>query len=135
MLITRVEQFSAAHRLHSRTLSGEENKALYGACNWANGHGHNYRVEVTISGPVDQQTGMVMNIAELAQIIWEHALSKLDHRFLDKDIDFFEGRPSTTENVAIFIWSCLVDKVMLPARLYRIKLYETEKNYVVYRGE
>ena len=135
MLITRVEQFSAAHRLHSRTLSDEENKALYGACNWINGHGHNYRVEVTVSGPMDQQTGMVVNIAELAHIIRKHALSKLDHKFLDKDIDFFENRPSTTENVAIFIWNCLVDKVTLPAQLDQIKLYETEKNYVIYRGE
>ncbi|XP_043570359.1 6-pyruvoyl tetrahydrobiopterin synthase isoform X2 [Chiloscyllium plagiosum] len=114
-LVTRVESFNAAHRLHSNYLSDEENKRIFGKCNNPNGHGHNYKVEVTVRG--------------------EEAIMKpLDHKNLDKDVPYFANVVSTTENVAIFIWDNL--QKYLPANLlYEVKVYETDKNIVVYRGE
>lgn len=136
MLVTRVESFSAAHRLHSARLSEQENRELYGKCNHPNGHGHNYRVAVTVEGPTDETTGMVINLAELKESIWRHALDRLDHRNLDEDIEYFmRGVPSTTENVARYLWGQLVDCIPAPARLYEIELHETDKNYVRYRGD
>lgn len=135
MFVTRIEQFSAAHRLHSTRLSDEENAALYGKCNHINGHGHNYRVEVTVVGPVDELTGMVVNLVELRDCIWKWALNDLDHRNLDKDIDFFkDGTVSTTENVAKCIWQRLAERIPPPAQLFEITVHETDKNYARYRG-
>lgn len=135
MLVTRTESFSAAHRLHSAYLSEQENKELYGKCNHHNGHGHNYKVSITVEGPVDETTGMVINLVELKECIWKYALDGLDHRNIDKDIHYFErGIPSTAENVARYIWDQLVSHIPAPARLYEVELHETDKNYVIYRG-
>ncbi|XP_018616996.1 6-pyruvoyl tetrahydrobiopterin synthase isoform X2 [Scleropages formosus] len=113
--ITRVQSFSACHRLHSKSLSEEENKEVYGKCNNPNGHGHNYKVEVTVRGK-------------------EAIMIPLDHKNLDKDVPHFENVASTTENLAVFIWDSLA-KLLPPNLLYEIKIHETEKNIVVYRGE
>lgn len=135
MLVTRTESFSAAHRLHSVCLSEQQNRELYGKCNHPNGHGHNYTVSITVEGPVDETTGMVISLAELKESIWKYALDSLDHRNLDKDVHYFErGIPSTTENVARYIWDQLVSRISAPARLYEVELHETDKNYVRYRG-
>ena len=91
--ISRVETFCAAHRLHNPSLTDEENRAIFGKCNWPNGHGHNYRLEVTLRGPVDPRTGMVMNLVDLKAAIQDAVLSKVDHRNLDKDVPFFRGPP------------------------------------------
>ncbi|XP_024243650.2 6-pyruvoyl tetrahydrobiopterin synthase isoform X1 [Oncorhynchus tshawytscha] len=132
--ITRVQSFSACHRLHSPTLSDEVNKRIFGKCNNPNGHGHNYKVEVTVRGKIDRHTGMVMNITDLKQHIEEVIMIPLDHKNLDKDVPYFANVVSTTENVAVYIWDNMVKQ--LPANLlYEVKIHETDKNIVVYRGE
>ncbi|XP_050979554.1 6-pyruvoyl tetrahydrobiopterin synthase [Labeo rohita] len=132
--ITRVQSFSACHRLHSKALSDEENKRIFGKCNNPNGHGHNYTVEVTVRGKIDRKTGMVMNLTDLKEYIEEAIMKPLDHKNLDLDVPYFADVVSTTENLAVFIWDSMV-KLLPPDSLYEIKIYETDKNIVVYRGE
>ncbi|CAH8531626.1 unnamed protein product [Schistosoma rodhaini] len=134
--LTRVESFSACHRLHSQHLSDEENVKMFQKCNNPMGHGHNYKLEITVSGPIDQRTGMVMNISDLKSVIQKHVLDLLDHKNIDEDVEYFKKNSivSTTENLAVFVWSQLVNAV--PNNLlYEVKIWETEKNIVTYRGE
>jgi len=140
--LTRRETFSACHRLHNANLSADENVSVFGKCNHLRGHGHNYVLEVTVRGRADSRTGMVMNLTDLKAAIRDAVLSQLDHKNIDLDVDFFrETRAvSTTENLAVYIWKCL--KVRLKDiygskedLLYEVKLWETEKNIVTYRGE
>ncbi|KFM64870.1 6-pyruvoyl tetrahydrobiopterin synthase, partial [Stegodyphus mimosarum] len=132
--LTRIETFSASHRLHSPHLSEEDNRRIYGKCNNPNGHGHNYKVEVTVKGKVDKDTGMVVNIADLKNIIKVSIMDTLDHKNLDKDVPFFKEVVSTTENLSIFIWKQLSSN--LPhGMLYRVKVHETDKNCVTFYGE
>ncbi|KAG9267758.1 6-pyruvoyl tetrahydrobiopterin synthase [Astyanax mexicanus] len=132
--ITRVQSFSACHRLHSKSLTDEENKRIFGKCNNPNGHGHNYKVEVTVRGKIDRNTGMVMNLTDLKQYIEEAIMKPLDHKNLDLDVPYFANVVSTTENLAVYIWDNMV-KLLPPNMLYEIKVYETDKNIVIYRGE
>lgn len=134
--ITRREPFSAAHRLHNPALSAEDNRRLYGICNNPNGHGHNYAVEVTLSGPVPKETGMVMDLNQLTVLLREVVTSQLDHRHLNHDVTWLEGVIPTAENVAVAIW-----KRMEPhlrgyegCRLHRVRLYESRDNFVDYLG-
>ncbi|CAH8840168.1 unnamed protein product [Trichobilharzia szidati] len=134
--LTRVESFSACHRLHSVHLNNEENVEVFQKCNNPMGHGHNYKLEVTIRGPIDQRTGMVINIADLKLIIKKNVLDLLDHKNIDEDVEYFKRNNivSTTENLAVFIWSQLVDAI--PNKLlYKVKVWETEKNIVTYKGK
>ena len=133
--LTRVEHFSAAHRLHSNALTDEQNAALYDKCNREGGHGHNYRLEVTVAGTPDPQTGMLLNLTDLRDCILAHVIQRIDHYNIDRDIGYFRDVVSTTENVAIWIWKQLVEVIPRPARLAEIRLHETEKNIVTYRGE
>ncbi|XP_056627314.1 6-pyruvoyl tetrahydrobiopterin synthase [Triplophysa dalaica] len=132
--ITRVQSFCACHRLHSKSLSDEENKRTFGKCNNPNGHGHNYTVEVTVKGKIDKNTGMVMNLTDLKKIIEETIMKPLDHKNLDLDVPYFANVVSTTENLAVYIWDCMA-KHLPPNTLYEIKMHETDKNKVIYRGE
>nr|XP_057917254.1 6-pyruvoyl tetrahydrobiopterin synthase [Doryrhamphus excisus] len=132
--ITRVQSFSACHRLHSVHLSEEENKEVYGKCNNPNGHGHNYKVEITVRGKIDSITGMVMNLTDLKRSIEEVIMNPLDHKNLDKDVPYFANVASTTENLAVYIWDNMA-KAIAPSKLYEIKIHETDKNIVIYRGE
>ncbi|CAN7940998.1 unnamed protein product, partial [Ixodes hexagonus] len=131
--VTRIECFSACHRLHSPSLSDKENAQIYGKCNNPNGHGHNYKLEVTVRGPVDRDTGMVINLATLKNSIQCEVMDVLDHKNIDKDVPHFRDKVSTTENLAVFIWQQLRD--VLPEHLQlRITLHETDKNVVSYEG-
>ncbi|KAL3865340.1 hypothetical protein ACJMK2_006938 [Sinanodonta woodiana] len=132
--ISRTENFSTAHRLHSPGLSDEENKTLYGKCNNPNGHGHNYKVEVVLRGPVDPLTGMVINLVDLKNYMDTAIMSVLDHKNVDKDVPYFSSVVSTAENIAVFIWDRMVEQLP-PGLLYEVKLYETDKNIAFYRGE
>ncbi|XP_019938285.1 6-pyruvoyl tetrahydrobiopterin synthase [Paralichthys olivaceus] len=132
--ITRIQSFSACHRLHSIHLSDEENRKVYGKCNNPHGHGHNYKVEVTVRGKIDRVTGMVMNLTDLKRCIEDVIMTPLDHKNLDKDVPYFANVVSTTENLAVYIWDNMV-KALLPNLLYEIKIHETDKNIVIYRGE
>ncbi|XP_043281088.1 6-pyruvoyl tetrahydrobiopterin synthase [Venturia canescens] len=133
--LTRKECISSCHRLHSDQLSDEENKKIYGKCNNYWGHGHNYTIEVTVRGPVDSKTGMVMNISDLKVYMNEVIMNRLDHKNLDKDVEYFKNVVSTTENVAIYIFNELKILLPNPSLMYEVKIYETDKNIVVYRGE
>lgn len=134
MYVTRREHFSSAHRLYNPAWSDERNESVFGKCNNPAGHGHNYYVEVTVAGEVDPDTGYVVDLKELKRVIHAHVIDKLDHKNLNTDVDFLKGMNPTAENIAIGIWNQLVDR-MPHGKLYRIRLYETEKNIVDYRGE
>lgn len=132
--LTRRCTFSASHRLHSETLSAEENKELFGKCNHSNGHGHNYEVEVTLRGNVDAQTGLVMNLASLKQAMEKTFIRSMDHKHLNMDVPEFKKLNPSVENVAVVIWKML--SPALPAGLlHEVKVYETENNSAVYRGD
>jgi 6-pyruvoyltetrahydropterin/6-carboxytetrahydropterin synthase len=131
--VTRREVFSAAHRLFNEKYSNEDNLRIFGKCSSPNGHGHNYTVEIVVAGEIDPQTGFVIDLKLLKEIINDHILKKVDHKNLNVDVDFLQGIIPTSENIAVGIWNQLVDK--LPAgKLYAVKLYETENNYVEYKG-
>jgi 6-pyruvoyltetrahydropterin/6-carboxytetrahydropterin synthase len=136
LYITRKVTFSAAHRLHNLKLSDKENKNIFGECNNPNGHGHNYVLEVTVRGNVPDKTGMVIDLKDLKKIITENIVEKVDHKYLNKDVDFMTDIIPTAENLVIQFWKIL-QEVLLEnnAELYELKLYETENNIVVYRGE
>jgi 6-pyruvoyltetrahydropterin/6-carboxytetrahydropterin synthase len=132
--VTRREVFSASHRLHNQNLSDEENEELFGKCNNLHGHGHNYILEVIVAGEVDPKTGYVVDLKKLKSIIRENVVRKVDHKHLNYDVDFLKDINPTSENIAIGIWRQLENKIP-SGRLFSIKLYETENNYVEYRGE
>ncbi|CAD6184447.1 unnamed protein product [Caenorhabditis auriculariae] len=132
--MTRVEMFSACHRLHSKELSDAENREIYGKCNHINGHGHNYVWRVTLRGPTDSITGMVYDLAALKKEM-ASVLENVDHRNLDADVDWFQKRPSTSENVAIYLWDSLRAVMAVPEALHRVTLEETPKNIFSYSGQ
>lgn len=132
--VTRREVFSAAHRLFNPNLTDEENDKIFDKCNNLHGHGHNYILEVTVAGNVNPQTGYVIDLKKLKNILRESVLSKVDHKHLNYDTDFLKDKIPTAENIAIGIWSQLVDKIT-EGKLFSVKIYETENNYVEYKGE
>ena len=132
--ITRRETFAAAHRLFKPELSDEENLKLFGKCSHPNWHGHNYTLEVIVTGEVDTDTGFVMDLKELKEIVRKNVISKVDHKNLNLDTDFMKGKIPTSENIVIAIWNELEDKIT-KGKLFSIKLYETENNYFEYKGE
>jgi 6-pyruvoyltetrahydropterin/6-carboxytetrahydropterin synthase len=132
--ITRRETFSASHRLFNPKFTDEENEKTFGKCSNPNWHGHNYVLEVVVAGEPNPETGFVLNIAELKEIIKKHVLSKVDHKNLNIETDFMKGIIPSTENVAMAIWKVLVDKIP-SGKLFAVKLSETENNFFEYRGE
>nr|CAI5834924.1 unnamed protein product [Callosobruchus analis] len=126
---------STCHRLHSPHLSDAENAKVFGKCNHIHGHGHNYIVFVTLFGEIDPKTGMVMNMTDLKEYMDEAIMKPMDHKNLDKDVQFFKGTPSTTENVAVYIWNAMKKVMDKPEMLFEVEIYETENNIVRYRGE
>jgi 6-pyruvoyltetrahydropterin/6-carboxytetrahydropterin synthase len=134
--LTRRERFSAAHRLFKPELSDSENIKLYGQCSHSNWHGHNYELFVTIKGEIDPNTGYVVNLKTLGNIIKEEVISKVDHRNLNIDVDFMHGVVTSTENLAVAIWNCLDEPITrIGAKLYKIRIQETENNYIEFYGE
>lgn len=136
MYLTRRERFCAAHRLFRPDWSDEENKRVFGGCSNANWHGHNYQLYVTVKGSVDPETGFVINLKILSQILNEKVISKLDHANINLDVDFMRGKLSSTENLAIGIWNEIADDLKsYGATLHCIKIIETENNIIEYYGE
>lgn len=127
--------FTSNFLISSPQLNDADNKETYGKCNNLHGHGHNYVVEVTVRGPVTEDRGMVMNIQELKEYMDTAIMKPLDHKNLDKDVPYFANVVSTTENVAVYIWNHLRELLPSPNLLYEVKIYETDKNIVVFRGE
>nr|2G64_A Chain A, Putative 6-pyruvoyl tetrahydrobiopterin synthase [Caenorhabditis elegans] len=129
----RVDSFSAAHRLHSEKLSDAENKETFGKCNNSNGHGHNYVWKVKLRGEVDPTSGMVYDLAKLKKEM-SLVLDTVDHRNLDKDVEFFKTTVSTSENVAIYMFEKLKSVMSNPSVLYKVTIEETPKNIFTYKG-
>lgn len=132
--LTRRETFSAAHRLFKPELSDEENFKMFGKCSNPNWHGHNYTLEVTVAGEVNPETGFVLDIKKLKEIMLQNVISKVDHKNLNIDTDFMKGIIPTSEYITIAIWNQLANKIP-GGKLYSVKLYETENNYFEYKGE
>jgi 6-pyruvoyltetrahydropterin/6-carboxytetrahydropterin synthase len=124
---------SASHRLHTAALSPEENQATYGKCNNPHGHGHNYIVEVLVAGALDPETGMVVNMAALDEIVQSRIINRFDHANLNRD-PLFVNRVPTTENLCRTVFALLKDA--LPAcELERVRVEETENNFFECEGE
>jgi 6-pyruvoyltetrahydropterin/6-carboxytetrahydropterin synthase len=118
---------SASHRLHVDALTAEENRVAYGKCNNPHGHGHNYVIEVVVSGPVDSETGMVMNLVDLDRVVNERVLERFDHRNLNLD-PVFESRVPTTENFSLVLVEMLQD-ALPDGQLEHVRIEETENNF------
>ncbi len=131
--IYRREHFCAAHRLHNPNWTAEKNRAVFGKCNGEHFHGHNYSLEVSLTGPIDPETGYVFDTGLLSTLIHEQVLEKFDHRNLNLDVPEFQQLNPTTENIATIIYKLLKDYFDSKYRL-GIRLYETERNYVDYPG-
>jgi 6-pyruvoyltetrahydropterin/6-carboxytetrahydropterin synthase len=131
--LSRRYLFSASHRLHSEVMTGEENQTTYGKCNNPYGHGHNYIVEVTVSGPVDEQTGMVCNLSDLDGFMQKEVIARYDHENLNTLKEFAEAVP-TTENLCVQIYE-IVQRGFPHAHLERVRLEETMMNSFEYAGE
>jgi len=131
--VTRRMHFNAAHRVHNPELSDEENRRLFGKCNNPNWHGHNYILDVSVTGPIDSRTGYVMDLAELKRVVQEAVIDRVDHRNFNLEVDFMRGVIPTAENIVVGCWRVLAPRVA-PARLVRLVLWETPNNYVEYEG-
>jgi 6-pyruvoyltetrahydropterin/6-carboxytetrahydropterin synthase len=134
VLATRVYEFSASHRLNSPSLSDEENQHLFGKCNYPNGHGHNYVLEVTVQGPVDPVTARVIDPAVLDEIVEREVVDRYDHRHLNLDFPEFQGKIPSSEVVTKTIWFRLQEHIPAPARLAKVVLRETARSYFEYCG-
>lgn len=131
--ITRILRFNAAHRVHNPALSDEENSRLFGKCNNPNWHGHNYTLEITVEGEIDPRTGYVMDLGDLKSIATRELIDHLDHKNLNLDVPFLAGTIPTTENLVLASWRVLAP-LLGPARLTKLRLWETENHYVEYDG-
>ena len=131
--VTRRLRFNAAHRVHNPELSEEENRRLFGKCNNPNWHGHNYVLEVSVAGEIDPRTGYVMDLGVLRDVVEREVIERADHRNMNIDVDFMVGVIPTAENIVVQAWRAIEPHVA-PARLTRLRLWETENNYVEYEG-
>lgn len=133
--ITRRERFNAAHKLFREEWSAEKNAEVFGKCSNPNWHGHNYELFVTVKGEVNPETGFVIDLKDLRDIINARVISKLDHRNVNLDVDFMKGKMASTEVLAIEIFNQLNQPIAEQgAVLHAVKLYETENNFVEYFG-
>lgn len=131
ILVTRKEHFNAAHKLENPDWTEEKNREVFGKCANKNWHGHNYQLFITVKGEPDPETGYVTDLKQLSLLIKRLVIDKLDHRNINLDVDFMQGKMASTENIAIGIWEQLEPHVK---GLYSVKLYETENNFVEYFG-
>ena len=131
--VSRKAHFNAAHRLFVENWSDEKNHNLFGKCSNPNFHGHNYDLIVDVTGDVDQVTGVVIDLKELKDIIKNEVEELLDHKNLNLDVLYFKKVIPTAENICIFIWNILRDKISKDNEL-SVTLYETPRNFVKYSG-
>jgi 6-pyruvoyltetrahydropterin/6-carboxytetrahydropterin synthase len=133
--LTRKEHFNAAHKLYNPNWSNEQNEAVFGKCANKNWHGHNFDLYVTLEGTPDPETGFVMDLKKMSTIIKTYVVDVLDHSNINLDVPFMAGKMASTENIAMGIWEQLESHLTAENyRLYSIKLYETERNFVEYFG-
>jgi 6-pyruvoyltetrahydropterin/6-carboxytetrahydropterin synthase len=131
--ITRRLTFNAAHRVHNPKLSDLENDRLFGKCNNPNWHGHNYVLEVSVRGAVEDRTGYVLDLAKLKAVVTREIVDRVDHKNLNLDVDLMHGIIPTTENLVVAIWKILAP-ILAPGEL-GLRLWESENNSVEYSGE
>lgn len=134
--ITRRERFCAAHRLFNENFTDKQNFEVFGKCSNSEWHGHNYELFVTVKGELNPQTGMLINIKQLSNIINQKVIDKLDHKNLNTQVDFLDGMIISTESLSVAIWKVLEPEISkLGIYLHSIKIKETENNFVEYFGE
>jgi 6-pyruvoyltetrahydropterin/6-carboxytetrahydropterin synthase len=131
--VTRRLRFNAAHRVFNPSFSDAENEATFGKCNNPNWHGHNYTLEVSVKGPIDERTGYVMDLSRLKTLVEREVIDVVDHRNFNLDVPFMRGQIPTSENIIVAFWRIL-EPAITPAKLVRLVLWETENNYVEYTG-
>lgn len=129
--VIRKAQFNAAHRLYNPNWNDDKNTAVFGKCSMPNYHGHNYTIEIALTGPVDPETGYVFDLGILAKIVKEEIEERFDHRNLNLDTEEFKNLNPTAENITLVIYQLLRRRIDTNLDL-RIKLYETERNMVIY---
>ena len=134
MIVTARLSFSAAHRLHNPKHDAEWNRRTYDKCDNPRGHGHNYFITVSVRGKIDPETGMVIDLKKLKDIVRDRVVDRVDHRNLNEDVDFLRDVVPTAENLARCFWQQIAPAIT-QGSLHEIVLEETEKNSVVYRGE
>lgn len=135
VFITRKESFCAAHKLYREEWPQEKNEQIFGKCSNPNWHGHNYDLYVTVKGHPDPQTGLVMDLKILGEILQGNVISKLDHKNINIDCDFMKGKMASTEVLAVEIWNQIADVIKdKGCELHSVKLQETDKNVVEYLG-
>lgn len=131
--VSRKAHFNAAHRLHNPAWSDEQNREIFGVCNNANYHGHNYELTVSVTGEIDRMTGYVMDMKQLADLIAEHVETRFDHKNLNLDVPEFANLNPTAENIAVVIWNILRPTIN-PSLALEVELQETPRNWVKYSG-
>jgi 6-pyruvoyltetrahydropterin/6-carboxytetrahydropterin synthase len=131
--VTRRMRFNAAHRVFNPAFSDAQNEATFGKCNNPNWHGHNYDLEVSVEGEIDPETGYVLDLAKLRDIVDRELIEQVDHRNFNLDVEFMKGIIPTAENIIVEFWKIL-EPAVAPARLTKLLLRETENNYVEYNG-
>ena len=131
--VTRRLRFNAAHRVFNPAFSDEENQTTFGKCNNPNWHGHNYTLDVSVEGPIDEDTGYVMDLSKLKDLVSRQVVNLVDHKNFNLDVPFMHGRIPTSENIIVAFWEIL-EPAIAPAKLVRLVLWETENNYVEYSG-
>jgi 6-pyruvoyltetrahydropterin/6-carboxytetrahydropterin synthase len=132
--LTRIEHFNAAHRLYNPLWSDEKNEEVYGKCANANWHGHNFELYVTVKGTPSSETGFVMDAKKLSTIVNKSVIDIVDHRNLNIDVPFMEGKTTSIENLVIGIWEILEPLIPSPVKLHCVKLVETPRIYIEYFG-
>ncbi|MFT5582362.1 MAG: 6-pyruvoyltetrahydropterin/6-carboxytetrahydropterin synthase [Psychromonas sp.] len=133
--ITRRETFNAAHKLWNKNWSDEKNKEVFGRCSNHNWHGHNFTLYVTVKGAPSEDTGFVINLKDLSDLIQNEIIEHIDHKNMNLDVPFLDGIMASTENVAIAIWDRLEAPIKISnGELVKVKLVETENNFVEYYG-
>lgn len=135
--VSRKEHFNAAHKLSNPSWSDEKNREIFGPCANENWHGHNYDLIVTVAGEVDPDTGFVVDLKRLSDLVRREVTDKVDHKNLNLDVDFMSGKLPSTENLVIEFWKILEPRISSISRfgkLYSLKLYETPLNYVEFKG-
>jgi len=133
--ITRRVHFSAAHRLFRAEWSDARNEEVFGDCSNPEWHGHNYELDVTVEGPVDPETGFVMDLKGLRDVVEERVLRDVDHRNLNTQVPWLDGIMPSTENLVVAVWQRIADSLPPGVTLARLVLYETPRNYVEYTGQ
>ncbi|MEP0986756.1 6-carboxytetrahydropterin synthase [Ekhidna sp.] len=138
ILVHRKEHFNAAHKLYNPNWSEEKNKEVFGPCANANWHGHNFELITSVKGQIDPETGFVVDLKKLSDLINTEIIDKVDHKNINLDVPFMVGKMGSCENLIFEFWKILapqINKLNQKASLHRLRLYETPRNFVDYYGE